>query len=62
MRRIKGKYRQVLASLLLLKGFNGRTTARAGLSWSCRDVRLVLVLDILSTDRGRGKYFGCVHV
>lgn len=47
---------------LLLKGFNTRTSAHAVWDWSCREVNLVLVPDILSLTRDLGKYFGCVHV
>lgn len=55
MSRIKERCHQPLTSLLLLRGFNARTSAHAVLNLSCREVTLVLVLDILSTDQGYGK-------
>lgn len=55
MSRIKERCRQPLALLLLLKGFNARTSAHAVLNLSGREVSLVLALDILSTEQGYGK-------
>jgi len=55
MSRIRERCHQPLASLLLLKGFNARTSAHAVSSLNCREVNLVLVLDILSADQESGE-------